>query len=334
MPKDFVTPESVSPEAREFAQSNFTRSVRGESECPVPDDVLGWRAFNQDAIRRASATNQLLKDRYRPTLLVTAYGGVPVVDIRPEGWLDDGKLLVYVHGGAYVSGSAESSLNCTLPLASETQRRIVAVDYSLAPEARFPLPIRQVVSVLCALNRSGHRLGDMVVYGDSAGATIAVAAALELRDSGIGRIGGVMLWSPWADITETGDTYMTLKDAEPILSYSSFLSHAAHAYADQQEFSHAYVSPVHADFAPGFPPSLIQIGTRDLFLSNAVRLYQALESAGQRVTLDVYEGMWHAFQSTPYLPEARMARRRVSTFLQNLWSDECQAGTDEYGRGH
>jgi epsilon-lactone hydrolase len=334
MSKDFVTPESVSPEAREFAQSNFTKFVQGESGCPAPDDVSGWRAFNQQAIRRASPTNQLLKDRYRPTLLVTAYGGVPVVDIRPEGWLDDGKLLVYVHGGAYVSGSAESSLNCTLPLASETKRRIVAVDYSLAPEVRFPLQIEQVVSVLCALKRGGYRLDDMVVYGDSAGATITVAATLKLRDTGIGRIGGVMLWSPWADITETGDTYKTLKDAEPILSYSGFLSHAANAYADPQDFAHPYVSPVHADFGPGFPPSLIQIGTRDLFLSNAVRLYQALESAGRRVTLDVYEGMWHVFQSTPDLPEARIARGKVAAFLQTLRSNECQVASDAYGRGH
>jgi acetyl esterase/lipase len=113
---------------------------------------------------------------------------------------------------------------------------------------------------------------------------------------------------------------MTLKDAEPLLSYATFLSAAAYAYADPSDFAHPYVSPVYADFAGGFPPTLIQIGTRDLFLSNAVRLYQRIVLAGQQATLDVYEGMWHGFHSLPVdLPEAQVARTKARKFLEAQW---------------
>ena len=90
----------------------------------------------------------------------------------------------------------------------------------------------------------------------------------------------VVLWSPWSDITETGDTYVTLQDADPILVYKKNLKHAAEAYADPKDQSHPYVSPVHGDYSKGFPPTLIQVGTKEIFFSNAVRHYQALDQAG------------------------------------------------------
>ena len=106
----------------------------------------------------------------------------------------------------------------------------------------------------------------------------------------------VVLWSPWSDITETGDAYITLKDTDPTLFYPDSLSNAAAAYAAPADQTHPYVSPVYADYSLGFPPTLIQVGTKEIFLSNAVRHYQALDQAEQEVKLDLYEGMWHVFQ--------------------------------------
>jgi monoterpene epsilon-lactone hydrolase len=283
-------------------------------------DLLGWGELNRNSIEKSLSTSKILTDRYRPTLIDAEFGGVPVIDIRPGTWVDDGKVLIYVHGGAYVDGSAASSLNCTLPLAHETGLRIVAVDYSLAPGARFPRSIEQVVTVVRHLHDAGYVFGDMALCGDSAGGALVTAAALKLRAEGLELLGGIILRSPWADITETGDTYMTLKDAEPLLSYATSLSTAAYAYADPGDFAHPFVSPVHADFSGGFPPTLIQIGTRDLFLSNAVRLYQRIALAGQQASLDVYEGMWHGFHSLPVdLPEAQVARAKARKFLDALW---------------
>ena len=104
--------------------------------------------------------------------------------------------------------------------------------------------------------------------------------------------------------------------AEPAYTYEHTLGPAAFAYADPLDQKHPYVSPVYGDFTKGFPPTLIQIGTRETFLSNAVRLYQALDTAGMTVKLDVYEGMPHIFQTLlPDSPEARTAIGKMDAFL-------------------
>jgi acetyl esterase/lipase len=127
---------------------------------------------------------------------------------------------------------------------------------------------------------------------------------------------GVVTWSPWADITNTGDTYTTLAHADPIVVYPGYIQNAAAAYADPQDQKHPYVSPVYGDFGPGFPPTLIQGGTKEIFLSNFVRLYRALDLAGVPVTLDLYEGMPHVFQQRlPDSPESQTAFRKMAEFL-------------------
>lgn len=127
----------------------------------------------------------------------------------------------------------------------------------------------------------------------------------------------LVLWSPWSDITETGDTYLSLKDHDPLLTYRESLEHAANAYADPADQKHPYVSPVYGDYSKGFPPALIQVGTREIFFSNAVRHYRALDDAGIEVIIDPFEGMWHVFQAFHWdLPESEHAREKVASFLR------------------
>ena len=127
----------------------------------------------------------------------------------------------------------------------------------------------------------------------------------------------MVLWSPWSDITETGDTYTTLRDADPVLVYEGVLAPSAGAYADPSDQKIPYVSPVYGDYSEGFPPTLIQVGTAEIFLSNAVRHYQALDIAGIPVKLDPYDGMWHVFQAFHWdLPESHLAREKMAAFLR------------------
>jgi len=132
----------------------------------------------------------------------------------------------------------------------------------------------------------------------------------------------VVLWSPWADITDSGDTAVTLRHAEPTYLYDRHLKPPADAYADPKDQKHPYVSPVYGDFTKGFPPTLIQGGTKEIFLSHFVRLYQAIDQAGGTATLDVYEGMPHVFQ--PRLadaPEGKAALRKMAAFLKHHLGD-------------
>jgi acetyl esterase/lipase len=181
--------------------------------------------------------------------------------------------------------------------------------------AKYNVITDQVIAVIQALRHKGYSLKDLAIYGDSAGGGLAAGTVLKMRDQGLGMPAAVVLWSPWADIRETGDTYQTLKQAEPLYLYDRLLKRCADAYAAPSEQLNPYVSPVYGDFSQGFPPTLIQGGTKELFLSNFVRLYQALELAHQTVKLDLYEGMPHVFQRYN-IPEAKLARQKVANFLK------------------
>ena len=201
-------------------------------------------------------------------------------------------------------------------MANETGLRVVSVDYTLAPWAKWQEVTSQVVAVILALVQEGHPLRNIAIYGESAGGGLAAGAVLKMRDKGLGMPAAVVLWSPWSDITETGDSYTTLKDADPLLYYPGNLKNCADAYAAPADQKHPYVSPVYGDYSQGFPPTLIQACTKEIFLSNAVRHYQALDNADISVKLDLYEGMWHIFQVFNYdLPESKLARKKVKAFL-------------------
>ncbi len=244
-------------------------------------------------------------------------GGIPVLEIKPRNWKDNGKLMVYTHGGAYTIASAESTLGSSALMAETTGLRVISIDYTLAPHARWQQITDQVVNVFKALREQGYAMKDMAIYGDSAGGSLAAGSVLKMRDKGIGMPAAVVLWSPWSDITDTGDSYSTLKHADPAYIYDKQLKQSAYAYADPKDQKHPYVSPVYGDYTKGFPPTLIQGGTKEIFLSNFIRHYQALDTAGQIVKLDIYEGMIHVFQvALGGTPESNTALLKVDAFLK------------------
>ena len=172
------------------------------------------------------------------------------------------------------------------------------------------------MNVFKALLKEGYSMNDIAIYGDSAGGGLAISTVLNLRDAGMGMPAAIVLLSPWADISDAGDSAVTLKDADPTLSYESMLKNSALAFADGLSLTDPRVSPLYADFSKGFPPALITEGTKCIFLSTSVRLYQALEMANQSVKLDMYEGMWHVFQQAP-MPESEIAIHKASEFINS-----------------
>ncbi|MFQ5972396.1 MAG: alpha/beta hydrolase, partial [Alphaproteobacteria bacterium] len=260
--------------------------------------------------------NEQVVRQYGPTVMRTRLGGVSVLDIKPRDWRETAEVLVYTHGGAYTLFSAESTLISAVPVAHDTGRRVISVDYTLAPFSKWPETTDQVVAVIKALLEDGRALENVAIYGDSAGGGLAAGSVLKMRDRELGMPAAVVLWSPWSDIAEIGDTYFTLKEADPLLDYSKQLKNSADAYADPGDHKHPYVSPVYADYGKGFPPTLIQGGTKEIFLSNFIRHYQALDLAGVTAKLDLFEGMWHVFQAFHSdLLESRLARQKMKRFL-------------------
>ena len=192
--------------------------------------------------------------------------------------------------------------------------RVVSVDYTPAPAARWRAITDQVIAVYRAILKSGHNPGEIGMWGDSAGGSIVAGANLKLRDQGLAIPAALVLWSPWSDVSMAGDTYTTLAAADPLLDAAD-LTRSAAAYADPVDQKNPYVSPVYGNYSQGFPPTLIQGGTREIFLSNFVRQYQALVQAGVPAILDLYEGMVHVFQPmAPDSPEGRAALQRCVAF--------------------
>ena len=311
---DFVVPSTISRQAQK-ALAQFSRSA-AIAPLPAPDDLEAWKDVQARIETKRAEANSAVVKQYQPRIEERMLGGVPVLDIKPREWKNSNNVLVYTHGGAYTLYSAKSRLMSAVPMANDTGLRVVSVDYTLAPWARWNETTSQVVAVIQALVEEGHALKDIAIYGESAGGGLAAGAVLKMRDKGLGLPAAVILWSPWSDITETGDSYTTLKDADPLLYYPGNLKNCADAYAAPADQKHPYVSPVYGDYSKGFPPTLIQAGTKEIFLSNAVRHYQVLDNAGIPVKLDLYEGMWHIFQVFNHdLPESKMARKKVSVFL-------------------
>jgi epsilon-lactone hydrolase len=307
-------PETVSPEWQERL-----RSMEDPGKGPVapaPHDPAVWKTVRKSLDDRTVPATQAALRLFAPLVNERILGNVPVLEITPKGWRKDKRLAVYTHHGAYTMFSARSTLSTSALFAHSTQLRVISIDYTPAPEGNWRTIPDQVVAVFKALKAQGYAMKNIVFFGDSAGGGLAAGATLKLRDEGTGMPGALVLWSPWADITETGDSYQTLKGADPMLSYSKGLKIAADAYAAPKDQKHPYVSPVYGDFKKGFPPTLIQVGTKEILLSTAVRLYQAIESAGGTAKLDVYEGMPHLFQhQLPQSPESQLAMRKVKQFV-------------------
>lgn len=312
----FHIPPTISNEAQEILGSLIV-NLPTFPFVPNPDDLEGWKRLNQETNSVVMQFSQPIVDSYHPNITATKLGDINVIDVKPRDWKDNGKVLVYAHGGGYTLLSANSTLGNVAPVANSTGLRVVSVDYSLAPSSNWNQTTDEMISVIKALENQGYSLDDIAMYGDSAGGGLVAGSVLKMRDQGLGMPAALVLWSPWTDVTGVGDTYFTLSNADPFITNDSQRNMAA-AYADQPEQKHPYVSPVYGNFTSGFPPTLIQGGTKEMLLSDFVRLYQALDQADIPVKLDIYEGMPHVFQTFFFhnTTESNTAISKTNDFLK------------------
>jgi epsilon-lactone hydrolase len=308
-------PETISQEAQAFLGTLKDPALA--PPFPEPGDLAGWKRLHDFLETDATAQSDAIVKRYGPTVTERSLAGVGALDVRPKGWRDNGKVVIYTHGGAHTLYSAASTLGRAAMFADDTGLRVISVDYTVAPAAKFQQITDEVISAVEALLQEGYRPRDLLIYGDSSGGGLAAACILKMRDHGLSLPTAAVLVSPWVDLTAAGDTEVTLRHAEPNYLYEKHSIKAAGAYADPKDQKHPYASPVYGDFSKGFPPTLIQGGTKEILLSGFIRLYQALDTAGQAVKLDIYEAMTHNFPSRiPESPEAKVARRKIRDFVR------------------
>ena len=227
---------------------------------------------------------------------------------------DPAKVILYLHGGGYVSGTLGMYHQLCGTLSEVSGMRVLLPDYRLAPDYPFPAALEDALSAYTWLLANGFSAENILIAGDSAGGGLTLATTLAIRDEGRPLPRGLVCLSPWTDLTFSGASHQTNADKEIVL-YPENLRLWAEKYLGFADPRTPHISPAFADMK-NFPPMLIQVGSDEAFLDDARMVAERAQSAGVDVTLTVYEGMWHVWQTVGILPEAKQAFTEIGTFIK------------------
>lgn len=291
--REIFPPNTISPEARAALSVGAANLAQiHPARHPEPGDHEGWRravaAIND---RWAPMVDQMLGEtrcqvETRPIAGVTCYVATPP-SLDPAAAR---RLYLYLHGGALVFGGGAYAKVEAAANAERLGVTTVSVDYRMPPDHPFPAAPEDCFAVYRELLKDWDP-AQVVIGGASAGGNIAAAATLMIRDRGLPLPAAVALLTPEVDLTESGDTFQTNVLLDVTLRRG--LPECNALYAGSHDLAEPYISPLFADFGPGFPPTFIQSGTRDLFLSNSVLMHRKLRRAGVEAELHVWEAMPH-----------------------------------------
>ncbi len=220
--------------------------------------------------------------------------------------------ILYCHGGGYTSGNLGYARVLASKLAHVTGYDVLSFEYRLAPEHPYPAAVEDALQAWDHLMLLGYGAQDIILAGDSAGGNLALVLCLRLRGAGRRLPGGLVLFSPWTDMTMSGPSYGERAAIDPMLT-ANYIDAVRRAYAPGEDFSHPELSPLFGDLS-GFPRTLVQVGDHEILFSDAQRLAEALRRQNVPARLEVSEGMWHVFQMFPS-KKAAAALQSVARFL-------------------
>ena len=228
---------------------------------------------------------------------------------------DQDKVILYVHGGGYVMGSAGSHRDMTGRLSQASGARVLSLNYRLAPEHPFPAPVDDSVAAYRWLLGQGIQASNIAIAGDSAGGGLALAALIAIRDAGEPVPAAGIGISPWVDMEGTGESMTTRAAVDPVVQKEGLLG-MAKLYLGDADSKNPLAAPLHANLA-GLPPLLIQVGDSETLLDDATRITERARKADVDVTLKIWDEMphvWHLF--APILPEGRQAIEEIGAFFK------------------
>ncbi|MDQ1238916.1 MAG: epsilon-lactone hydrolase, partial [Thermodesulfobacteriota bacterium] len=228
----------------------------------------------------------------------------------------------HLRGGGYVFNGGEGGLGEAVLMAYHGSIPVISVDYRMAPDFPYPAALEDSVAVYKEILKT-HKPSQVGIFGTSAGGGLTAATVIKLRDLGIPLPGAVGLGTPWADLTKTGDTCYTNEYIDDVLvQCAGMLEACAKLYTGSNDMKDPLISPVYGDFSKGFPAAILTTGTRDLLLSDTVRMHRKLRQAGVDAYLQVFEGMSHAEYILVFdSPESQEAFQEIARFfLKHLGS--------------
>ncbi len=311
--RDIYPPSSISAQA----QSTLVLDpmVEAGGSMPPASDLTGWKAM-------AELVDQGLAAQFGDIPLdgamerrsiggVAVYVAVPATPASGDG----DRVFLDIHGGALVFGAGEACAAFTRQTLARVKMTTWGVDYRMPPEHPYPAPLDDCLAVYRSL-LGEYPPQSIIVGGVSAGGNLAAALMLRAKDEGLPMPAGLALLSPEVDLTESGDSFQTLLGVDSILRQS--LADSISVYAGSNDLRNPYLSPIFGA-VDGFPPTFVQAGTRDLFLSNAVRMHRRLRAADVRAELHIFEAMPHGgFNGVDPTPEDLDLILELQKFIATL----------------
>jgi epsilon-lactone hydrolase len=325
------------------AQSNSTAAVPlqvPERSLPVPTDVSPelqkliaaplnpnwnvlwktgeeWRAAADKQAAGTVKSLAAMRARLQVTVKPSVIDGVRVFEVTPASISPQhrDKVLIHVHGGCYELFPGESGTGEAILMAGLGHYRVISVAYRMPPEAYFPGALDDAMKVYQSVIKSTPPK-NVAVFGTSAGGALVLEMMLRAKQLGLPMPAAIAPGTPMSDVTKTGDSFYTNELIDNVLvSRNGSCDAATVVYAHGHDLADPLLSPVNGDMH-GFPPAILTTGTRDLLLSNTVRVHRKLRQAGVEAQLEVFEGMSHAqYQFDDRIPEDREAFGEITAFF-------------------
>lgn len=307
------SPVGVSPEMTEIIGGH-----QMPPDVPVPTTTEEWLEFQAffDAPGGELALEGM--EYLGATFEVQEIAGVRTYVVTPNVINDRfaDRVFVHVHGGAFVFGGGDSALREAVWIAHGVGVKVVSVDYRRPPLHPFPAAIEDVIAVFRDVIQD-QAPSETAIVGTSAGGNITLATVLRLKELGQPLPGAIFAGTPAADLENKTDTWYTLEGLDPLGKREGLIQATFDLYADGEDLSNPLLSPLNGDLT-GFPPTILISGTRDLLLSDTVRMHRALRAAGVIADLHIYDGQAHGdyMQNlVRYVPESEDAQRELLEFF-------------------
>lgn len=279
----------------------------------------GFKKRVQDSRNGLETLSTILKPPKDMKLEEFDAAGVPAAWISTPNVIDH-NVILYLHGGAYISGSINSHKLLASQISRLSRARVLLIEYRLAPENKFPAAVDDAFNTYkWLLDNEKIKPKNLIIAGDSAGGGLTLATLVKLRDTGTLLPAAAVCLSPWADLTNTGESFNKNPIIDPMIARFN-LDFAAYLYLDEEDPRNPLASPVYANLE-GLPPILIQTGGNEDLLDDSITFAKRAKEAGVDVTLDIWDDMFHVFQATFALtPEGKQALQKIGEYIQNYFT--------------
>lgn len=282
-------------------------SIGGKSL--TEEDLKRQRSAMERAGKLAAPTSDVTVEEFKVKNIACEW-------VKPDFAHNPQYVILYAHGGGYTCGGLGYARILAAKLAVATGFSVVSFEYRLAPEHKYPAPIEDGMKIWKYLMEKGYEPNKVLLAGDSAGGNLVLCMTMKLIKEELVSPKGLILFSPWTDMTATSKSYEKYKEKDPILT-KEYVEGVRNAFVGEDvDFADPKYSPLYGDFT-SFPPTFIMVGRNEILLEDSVQLQKKILKAGGEAIIDIEKDGWHVYQQMP-LPIATRAMKRVADYVSNI----------------